>query len=120
MLLDRPGDALREAELAAPALELGQVRIRVHACGVCRTDLHVVDGELADPKLPLVPGHQIVGVVVEVGADVDRFRAGDRVGIPWLGWTDGNCRFCMRGQENLCQRARFTGYQMDGGYAESA
>jgi propanol-preferring alcohol dehydrogenase len=87
----------------------------VSACGVCRTDLHVVDGELPDPRLPLVPGHQIVGRVVEAG---QRFAAGDRVGIPWLGWTCGECRYCLSGRENLCDRARFTGYQLDGGYAE--
>jgi len=120
MVLEAQKEPLQAEELPEPRPGVDQVLVRVAACGVCRTDLHVVDGELADPKLPLVPGHQIVGVVVEVGADVERFRAGDRVGIPWLGWTDGNCRFCMRGQENLCQRARFTGYQLDGGYAEYA
>jgi propanol-preferring alcohol dehydrogenase len=92
-----------------------QVVIAVDACGVCRTDLHVVDGELPDPKLPLVPGHQIVGRVVELG---ERFAAGERVGIPWLGWTCGECRYCLSARENLCDRARFTGYQLDGGYAE--
>jgi propanol-preferring alcohol dehydrogenase len=91
------------------------VLIRVHACGVCRTDLHVVDGELADPKLPLVVGHQIVGTVEGGG---ERFPAGARVGVPWLGWTDGTCRYCRSGRENLCDGARFTGYQLDGGYAE--
>jgi propanol-preferring alcohol dehydrogenase len=92
--------------------------IRVHACGVCRTDLHVVDGELPEPKLPLVPGHQIVGTVVATGEEVERFASGDRVGVPWLGYTCGVCRYCRSGRENLCDRARFTGYQIDGGYAE--
>jgi propanol-preferring alcohol dehydrogenase len=95
-----------------------QLLIRVHACAVCRTDLHVVDGELPDPKLPLVPGHEIVGTVVDVGEGAERFVVGDRVGIPWLGWTCGECRYCRTGRENLCDRARFTGYQIDGGYAE--
>jgi propanol-preferring alcohol dehydrogenase len=93
------------------------VVLRVRTCGVCRTDLHIVDGELERPKLPLVPGHQIVGEVLQSGG---RFAAGDRVGVPWLGWTDGDCRFCRGGQENLCDRARFTGYDVDGGYAELA
>jgi propanol-preferring alcohol dehydrogenase len=92
--------------------------IAVRACAVCRTDLHVVDGELPDPKLPLVPGHEIIGIVVEKGESVDRFRVGDRVGVPWLGWTCGVCEYCRSGRENLCDRARFTGYQIDGGYAE--
>jgi alcohol dehydrogenase, propanol-preferring len=117
MVLAAPGAPLREAELPAPAPGPGQVLVAVDACGVCRTDLHVVDGELPDPKLPLVPGHQIVGRVVERGL---RFTTGDRVGIPWLGWTCGECRYCLSGRENLCDRARFTGYQLDGGYAELA
>jgi propanol-preferring alcohol dehydrogenase len=96
------------------------VLLRVRACAVCRTDLHVVDGELPRPKLPLVPGHEIVGTVVEVGREVERWRAGDRVGVPWLGWTDGECAYCKSGRENLCDRARFTGYDIDGGYAEYA
>jgi propanol-preferring alcohol dehydrogenase len=115
MVLDSPGAPLREAELQAPAAGPGQVVVAVDACGVCRTDIHVVDGELPDPKLPLVPGHQIVGRVVEPG---ERFAAGARVGIPWLGWTCGECRHCLTGRENLCDRARFTGYHLDGGYAE--
>jgi alcohol dehydrogenase, propanol-preferring len=115
MVLDRPGAALREAELPAPVPGPGQVLVAVDACGVCRTDLHVVDGELPDPKLPLVPGHQVVGRVQEAGM---RLAAGDRVGIPWLGWTCGECRYCLSGRENLCDKARFTGYQLDGGYAE--
>jgi len=106
------------AELPAPRPGPQQVLIAVRACAVCRTDLHVVDGELADPKLPLVPGHEIVGIVVEMGEAADRFGVGDRVGVPWLGWTCGVCDYCRRGQENLCDRARFTGYQIDGGYAE--
>src|SRR5690242_20568635 len=95
-----------------------QVRLRVAACGVCRTDLHIVDGELTEPKLPLVLGHEIIGTVVEKGESADRFEIGDRVGVPWLGWTCGVCDYCRSGRENLCDRARFTGYQIDGGYAE--
>jgi propanol-preferring alcohol dehydrogenase len=117
MVLDRPRTPLRAAELERPAPASGEVLIEVSACGVCRTDLHVVDGELEDPKLPLVPGHQIVGRVREGS---ERFADGDRVGVPWLGWTDGTCRFCRSGRENLCDNARFTGYQRDGGYAEWA
>ena len=98
----------------------GQVLVRVHACGVCRTDLHVVDGELTEPKLPIVPGHEVVGTVAEMGKGVERFAPGQRVGIPWLGHTCGKCRYCRADQENLCQRARFTGYQIDGGYADYA
>jgi propanol-preferring alcohol dehydrogenase len=96
----------------------GQVLIRVHACAVCRTDLHVVDGDLTEPKLPLVPGHEIVGSVATLGPGVDRFAVGDRVGVPWLGWTCGECEFCRSNHENLCAQARFTGYQIDGGYGE--
>ena len=120
MVLTAPGEPLRAEELATPEPGPGQVAIAVDACGVCRTDLHVVDGELPDPKLPLVPGHQIVGRVVETGEGAGRFAAGDRVGVPWLGWTCGECRYCTTGRENLCDRARFTGYQLDGGYAERA
>jgi propanol-preferring alcohol dehydrogenase len=116
MVLDRPGTFLREAELPAPEPGPGQVAVAVDACGVCRTDLHVVDGELPEPKLPLVPGHQVVGRVAWAGGE--RFAAGERVGVPWLGWTCGECRYCLSGRENLCDRARFTGYQLDGGYAE--
>jgi alcohol dehydrogenase, propanol-preferring len=115
MLLEAPRSPLRPADLPEPEPGPGQVLIHVHACGVCRTDLHVVDGELADPKLPLVVGHQIVGTVEGGG---ERFPAGARVGVPWLGWTDGTCRYCRSGRENLCDGARFTGYQLDGGYAE--
>jgi alcohol dehydrogenase, propanol-preferring len=106
------------AELAQPRPGPQQLLIAVKACAVCRTDLHVLDGELPDPKLPLVLGHEIVGTVVETGRDVDRFAVGDRVGVPWLGWTCGVCEYCRSGRENLCDRARFTGYQIDGGYAE--
>jgi alcohol dehydrogenase, propanol-preferring len=109
---------LTAAELPMPQPGPEQVLIAVRACAVCRTDLHVVDGELPDPKLPLVPGHEIIGTVVEKGEAVDRFAIGDRVGVPWLGWTCGVCEYCRSGRENLCDRARFTGYQIDGGYAE--
>jgi propanol-preferring alcohol dehydrogenase len=119
MLLDSPEGPLREAELPEPEPGPGQVRVRVEACGVCRTDLHIVDGELTEPKLPLVLGHQIVGVVDTAGDRVE-VTAGERVGVPWLGWTDGDCRFCRSGRENLCLGARFTGYHLDGGYAELA
>ena len=115
MVLDRPGEPLRPAELPEPEPGPGQVLVRVHACGVCRTDLHVRDGELPDPKLPLVLGHEIVGTVA---AGSDAFTPGRRVGVPWLGWTCGECRYCLSGRENLCDRARFTGYTLDGGYAE--
>ena len=118
MLLDKPRQPLRLAAVAVPTPGAGQILIRVHACAVCRTDLHVVDGELDQPKLPLVPGHEIVGSVAAMGADVERFRIGDRVGVPWLGWTCGICDFCRSGQENLCAQARFTGYQIDGGYGD--
>jgi len=120
MLLDRPRRPLREAMVPDPEPGAGQVLLRVAACGVCRTDLHVADGELTEPKLPLVLGHEIVGRVVTAGAGAARFRAGDRVGVPWLGWTCGSCGYCRSGRENLCDRARFTGYRLDGGYAELA
>jgi propanol-preferring alcohol dehydrogenase len=118
MVLDAPGRALRSTEIPDPEPADGEVLVLIHACGVCRTDLHVVDGELRHPKLPLVPGHQVVGTVVETGTAVETLAPGDRVGIPWLGWTCGECRYCLSGRENLCDRARFTGYQLDGGYAE--
>jgi len=105
-------------EIQPPHPAAGEVLIAVKACAVCRTDLHIVDGELGHPKLPLVPGHEIVGIVVETGSEVDRFKIGDRVGVPWLGWTCGVCDYCQSGRENLCDRAKFTGYQIDGGYAE--
>jgi propanol-preferring alcohol dehydrogenase len=120
MILDVPGEPLRVAEVASPEPGEGQVLLRVHCCAVCRTDLHVVDGELPDPKLPLIPGHQIVGTVERIGEHTDGFTVGERVGVPWLGWTDGECRYCLSGRENLCENARFTGYQIDGGYAEYA
>ena len=119
-ILNSPGSPLRLADAPTPEPEAEQVLIRVRACGVCRTDLHVVDGELRDPKLPLIPGHQIVGEVVETGERVERFAPGDRVGVPWLGWTCGRCHYCLSGRENLCDYAQFTGYQIDGGYAEYA
>jgi propanol-preferring alcohol dehydrogenase len=118
MVLDAPGRPLRSADLAVPEAGRGQVLVGVSVCGVCRTDLHVVDGELPDPKLPLVPGHQIVGRIEARGRGAERFEPGSRVGVPWLGWTDGTCRYCRAGRENLCERARFTGYHLDGGYAE--
>ncbi len=118
MVLTRAGEPLRPTELPDPVPGPGQVLLRVHACGVCRTDLHILDGELSAPKLPLVPGHQIVGTVIGAGEGAERFAAGARVGVPWLGWTDGECRYCRSGRENLCDRARFTGYDVDGGYAE--
>src|SRR5919201_1155230 len=118
MLLERPRTLLKMQDVRDPLAGPGQVRIEVHACGVCRTDLHVVDGELDEPKLPLIPGHQIVGKVIDVGAGASRFKPGDRVGVPWLGWTCGRCRYCLSGRENLCDQARFTGYQIDGGYAQ--
>ncbi len=118
MVLDAPKAPLRIAKLAEPQAGPDEILIKVHACAVCRTDLHVVDGELPDPKLPLIPGHEIVGTVVATGSTVDRFRVGDRVGVPWLGWTCGSCAYCRSGRENLCDQARFTGYQRDGGYAE--
>jgi len=117
LVLDASHTPLRVTELPDPVPEPGQLLLRVRACGVCRTDLHVVDGDLVRPKLPLVLGHQVVGEVVEGGG---RFAAGERVGVPWLGWTCGVCRFCVVGAENLCDRARFTGYDVDGGYAELA
>jgi propanol-preferring alcohol dehydrogenase len=120
MLLDEVGRPLRAAAVESPRPGEGQALVRVAACGVCRTDLHVVDGELPDPTLPLIPGHQIVGRVAETGGGVERVAVGDRVGVPWLGWTCGRCRYCLSGRENLCDQARFTGYQLDGGYAEYA
>ena len=120
MLLDAPKTPLRPADLPIPEPAAGEVLLRVRACAVCRTDLHIADGELTEPKLPLVLGHQIAGTVERLGTDVDRFKVGDRAGVPWLGWTDGGCEYCLSGRENLCNNARFTGYQIDGGYAEYA
>ena len=118
MVLERGREMLRLTELPTPVPELGQVLLRVRACAVCRTDLHVLDAELPSPKLPLILGHEIIGVVTEQGPGATRFRKGDRVGVPWLGWTCGECSFCQTGRENLCERARFTGYTLDGGYAD--
>ena len=117
MILDVPGEQLRVAEVPVPEPGEGQLLLRVHCCAVCRTDLHVVDGELPHPRLPLIPGHQIVGTVEKISGHAGNFAVGDRVGVPWLGWTDGECRYCLSGRENLCENARFTGYQIDGGYA---
>jgi propanol-preferring alcohol dehydrogenase len=118
MVLDAPGRPLRLAQLPVPEPDPGSVLVRVRACAVCRTDLHVIDGELPHPKSLLVPGHEIVGEVVATGKLVETVAPGDRVGIPWLGWTCGECAYCREGRENLCDRARFTGYQIDGGYAQ--
>jgi propanol-preferring alcohol dehydrogenase len=120
MVLERPGEPLRLLAADDPRAGRGQVLVAVSVCGVCRTDLHIFDGELTEPKLPLVLGHQIVGTVVALGENAERFSLGDRVGVPWLGWADGECRYCRSARENLCDRARFTGYDIDGGYAELA
>ncbi|MGE5547622.1 MAG: zinc-dependent alcohol dehydrogenase family protein [Solirubrobacterales bacterium] len=119
MVLDTPGAPLRLADLPLPRPGPGQVLLDVHACAVCRTDLHVVDGDLAEPKLPLVPGHEVIGRVAQTGEGATRFQIGDRVGVPWLGWTCGRCPACTSGHENLCDHAKFTGYTLDGGYAEA-
>ena len=118
MVLEAPRQLLRAMQLPIPQPGPGQLLMRVQACGVCRTDLHILDGELTHPKLPLILGHQIVGTVVQVGGDVQKYKAGDRIGVPWLGYTDGTCRYCLKDQENLCNHARFTGYDIDGGFAE--
>src|SRR5213078_1518129 len=119
MVLDKPKQSLQLRDMPKPKPGRAQMLVRVSTCAVCRTDLHIVDGELANPKLPLIPGHQIVGRVEELGAETNpQFKLGDRVGIPWLGWTDGECAYCRSNRENLCDRARFTGYTIDGGYAE--
>ncbi len=118
MVLDAPHGGLERRTVPRPEPAADQVLVKVSACAVCRTDLHVVDGDLTEPKLPIIPGHEIVGRIVETGRDVTRFRGGDRVGIPWLGWTCGACDYCRGGRENLCPEARFTGYQIDGGYAD--
>lgn len=119
MVLDAPGQPLRAADLPDPEPGRGDVLVEVHACGVCRTDLHIRDGEVRGSRLPIVPGHQIVGTILAAGAEAEH-AVGSRVGIPWLGWTDGTCRFCLSGRENLCERARFTGLDRDGGYATRA
>ncbi len=118
MILEKQGTLLRETELPDPIPQTGQLLIRVHACGVCRTDLHVVDGDLTEPKLPLIPGHQIVGTVVRADRSSGKYKEGDRVGVPWLGGSCGECRYCTSGRENLCDHALYTGYQIDGGFAE--
>jgi alcohol dehydrogenase, propanol-preferring len=118
MVLDKPKQPLQLRDVPKPKLGGGQLLVRVSTCAVCRTDLHVIDGELPDPKLPLILGHQIVGRVEQIGEESSKFAIGDRVGIPWLGWTDGDCAFCRSHRENLCDNARFTGYTIDGGYAE--
>jgi propanol-preferring alcohol dehydrogenase len=118
MVLEQPRTPLVLRDVPKPKPAAEQLLVRIATCAVCRTDLHIIDGELPDPKLPLIPGHQIVGRVEEVGDNVTGFSAGDRVGIPWLGWTDGDCAYCRSSRENLCDRARFTGYTVDGGYAE--
>jgi alcohol dehydrogenase, propanol-preferring len=119
MVLDKPTQPLQLRDVPKPKAKASELLVRVNTCAVCRTDLHVVDGELPDPKLPLIPGHQIVGRVEHISEGANsKFKIGDRVGIPWLGWTDGECAYCRSGRENLCDRARFTGYTIDGGYAE--
>jgi alcohol dehydrogenase, propanol-preferring len=118
MVLDKPKQPLQLRDMPKPTPARGELLVRVSTCAVCRTDLHVIDGELPDPKLPLILGHQIVGWVEEIGEENLKFEIGDRVGIPWLGWTDGDCAYCQSGRENLCDNARFTGYTIDGGYAE--
>ncbi|WP_343269933.1 zinc-dependent alcohol dehydrogenase family protein [Kordiimonas marina] len=118
MVFSATGKPLQESELPVPHPSQGQILIRVHACAVCRTDLHVVDGDLKEPKLPLIPGHEVIGSVAALGAGAEGFQLGDRVGVPWLGYTCGKCRFCLSGRENLCESARFTGYTLDGGFAD--
>ena len=118
MILEKKGEKLKEKKVPVPSINSNQVLIKVKACGVCHTDLHIVDQELTNPKLPLIPGHEIVGTVVKVGGSVKNFKINDRVGVPWLGYTCGHCKYCKRGQENLCENALFTGYTIDGGYAE--
>ena len=120
MLLETQHQPVKLVEVPVPKPRPGQVLIKVSTCGVCRTDLHVLDGDLDEPKLPLILGHQMVGTVVQLGEEVDRFTQGQRIGVPWLGYTDGTCRYCQRGQENLCDNPEFTGYTLDGGYAEYA
>jgi propanol-preferring alcohol dehydrogenase len=118
MVLEKPGQRLELRNVPKPDPADDQILIRVLACGVCRTDLHIIDGELNEPKLPLILGHEIVGIIEQTGKQVHDLKIGDRVGVPWLGWTDGTCRFCRARRGNLCENARFTGYQIDGGYAE--
>ncbi|MFC5269989.1 zinc-binding alcohol dehydrogenase family protein [Adhaeribacter terreus] len=118
MVLEKQGQPLILKKVPVPVPTERQVLVKVLACGVCRTDLHVLDGELTEPKLPLIPGHEIIGKVVRKGAEVSGLQEGDFVGIPWLGYTCGTCKYCLRNQENLCENAKFTGYTLDGGYAE--
>ncbi|MBM4077460.1 MAG: alcohol dehydrogenase, partial [Planctomycetes bacterium] len=118
MVLEQPNSPLVPMDLPDPKPGPNQLLIQVRACAVCRTDLHVCEGDLTNPKLPLIPGHEIVGIVTECGSDLMRFRPGNRVGVAWLGWTCGECAYCRTGSENLCDRAKFTGYQLDGGYAD--
>ena len=118
MRLQQPGLPLVETEVPVPTPQTGQLLLRIEACGVCRTDLHVCDGELPQARYPIVPGHEIVARVAECGEGTAQFKPGQRVGVPWLGWTCGRCRYCLAGQENLCDAARFTGCDIDGGYAE--
>jgi propanol-preferring alcohol dehydrogenase len=120
MVLVAQGLPLEYQRVPVPEPGSDQVLLKVSACGVCRTDLHILDGELSKPKLPLILGHQIAGQVVACGVNADRFKIGERVGVPWLGYTDGTCRYCLRGQENLCDNPQFTGYTIDGGFAEYA
>jgi propanol-preferring alcohol dehydrogenase len=118
MVLEKQGKPLQYESVPVPEPDSEQVLIRVHTCGVCHTDLHILDSELTEPKLPLILGHEIVGTVAKTGANVKKFEIGDRIGVPWLGYTDGTCRYCQRGQENLCENPGFTGYTIDGGYAQ--
>jgi propanol-preferring alcohol dehydrogenase len=118
MVMEERGQPLKLKHVEVPQPGPEQVLVKVHACGVCRTDLHIVDGDLTEPKLPLILGHEIVGSVVKKGQNVEKFELGDRIGVPWLGYTDGTCKYCQRGQENLCINPKFTGYTIDGGYAE--
>lgn len=118
MLMEKPGQTLKYTEVAKPSPKPNEVLIKISACGICRTDLHVVDGELKNPKLPLIPGHQIIGTIEQIGSAVRGFMINQRVGVPWLGGSCGTCSFCLAGRENLCDKARFTGYQLDGGFAE--
>src|SRR5437868_2516122 len=118
MVLRAPRTPLEVSDVAMPQPGEHQVLLQVRACGVCRTDLHIVDGELDQPKLPLIVGHEVVATVVDRGSEARQFQPGDRVGVPWLGWTDQSCRYCRRDQENLCDNALFTGYTLDGGYGE--
>lgn len=118
MVLDAPGQTVHGRCVPRPQPNPDQMLVKIAACAVCRTDLHIVDGELPNPKLPIIPGHEIVGRVVSCGTNVRNFSIGERTGIPWLGWTCGHCRYCRSGHENLCMEAKFTGYQIDGGYAE--